>query len=426
MRITPLFATALAVTAALAAADTAPPKTHQDYRRESAAAFARNDFAAARTACEAALRLRPDSPRYHYNLALIAMRSEQPADALAALRRLADLGVSLAAEKDESFAPLRANPEFAAILATLAANRAPRGQATELFTLPGMTGIIEGIAFRPATGDWFFGDVHHRCVWRRSADGTVSRFSPPGEVLLGVFQIALDEKRGLLWAATAMLPETSGYTAAQKGRAALVALDLATGKLLRTHPLPTDTRDHVLGDLLLAPDGTVYATDSTAPLVWRLAPGATAPEILVESATFNSLQGLGLLAAGRKLVVTDYANGVLVIDLASKTITPLAPPSNTTLLGLDGFIVEGDRIVAVQNGISPQRIVRITLSPDATRVTAFDVLAAALPGLDDLTLLTRTPAGPVVIAHSGWSAFEDPKSPPTAPHTVRLFRLASN
>ena len=80
----------------------------------------------------------------------------------------------------------------------------------------------------------------------------------------------------------------------------------------------------------------------------------------------------------------------------------------------------------MQNGVAPQRVVRLTLTPDATRVTAFAVLAAALPDFDDLTLLARTPDGPVVIAQSGWSAFDRAKTPPAAPRTTRLFRLAPN
>lgn len=420
MRMLPFFAAAFVLTVALRAGD-APAKTHLDYRRECAAAFARSDFVAARTACEAALRLRPDSPRYLYNLALIGMKTGQPAEALAALHRLAALGIYLAVENEEAFTPLRSQPEFAAILQTLAVHRAPQGQAVELLTLPGMSGIIEGIAFRARTGEFFLGDVHHRCVWRRTPDGRLSRFSPPGEVLLGVFQVALDETRGLLWAATAMLPETSGYTDAQKGRAALVALDLATGKITRAYPLPADQRDHVLGDLTLAPDGTIYATDSTAPLIWTIPPGAAEPRILVESPAFASLQGLGLVDRGRKLLVTDYANGLLTVDLATRALTPLTPPAGTTLLGLDGFVIDGPAIIVVQNGVNPQRVVLLTLSPDATRVTALEVLAAALPNFDDLTLLTHTPAGTVVISQSGWSAFEGAKLPST---TIRLFRLA--
>lgn len=412
----------LALLTAFAAA--APAKTHLDYRRESAAAFARQDYPAALAACTAALQLRPDSPRYCYNLAVIQAQLHHPAEALAALRRLADLGISLPIEKEEAFATLRDTPEFAAIVRTLAAHRAPVGRVASVFDLPGMAGIIEGVAFRPSTGDWFFGDVHARCVWRRAPSGHFSRFGPPGDAFFGVFQLALDEPRGLLWAATSMLPESAGYTPADQGRAAVVALDLATGKLLRTCPLPADQRDHVLGDLTLAPDGTLYATDSTAPILWRLAPGDAAPQPFLESPDFISLQGLALLPGGKKLLVSDYANGLFVIDLAARQAQPLAPPPHATLLGLDGLLLVKDRtLLAVQNGVSPQRIVRLTLSPDATRLIGFTVLAAALPDLDDLTLLAATPGGPAVVAQSGWAAFADPANP-APPHTVRLFRLS--
>ena len=65
------------------------------------------------------------------------------------------------------------------------------------FTLPDMTGLIEGIAFRSRTGAYYFGDVHRRCVWQRAADGTVTRFTAPDERLLGVFRIEIDEGRGV-------------------------------------------------------------------------------------------------------------------------------------------------------------------------------------------------------------------------------------
>lgn len=413
----------LAFLACVALAAAAPAPTHLDYRREFTAAYNRQDFPAALTAVEAALRLRPDSPRYCYNLAVVHAQLHQPAETLAALRRLADLGIYLPVENDPTFASLRGTPEFAAILKSLNAHRAPAGRVTPVFDLPGMAGIIEGVAFRPSTGEWFFGDVHERCVWRRAPDGHFSRFSPPGEAFFGVFQIALDEPRGLLWAATSMLPESAGFTPADQGRAALVALDLASGRLLRTCPLPADQRNHVLGDLLVAPDGTVYATDSTAPLLWRLAPGDAAPRPFLESPDFVSLQGLALLPGGKKLLLSDYANGLWVIDLASRAVRALAPPPHTTLLGLDGLLLaKNGTVLAVQNGVSPQRIVRLTLSPDATRLVAFSVVAAALPDLDDLTLLAATPSGPAVVAQSGWAAFADPKNP-APPHTARLFRL---
>jgi hypothetical protein len=408
--------------AASALASAPPPQSHLDWRREAAQARARADFPAYLAATEAALSLRPDSPRYLLDLAGACALTGRPADALAALRRLAALGIFLPVETAPDLALLRNQPGFAEIARAMAANRQPRGHAAPVFELPAMTGIIEGLAYRPATGEFFFGDVHHRCVWRRGRDGTVTRFSSSDGGLLGVFNLAVDEPRHLLWISTSALPEMSGYSEALKGRAALCGLDLATGRAVRTYPLPADGRNHCLGDLLLAPSGIVYLTDSFAPVVWQLRPGADQLEVLVESPVFGSLQGLGLVAGGGKLLVTDYANGIFTIDLATQAVAALSPPAGTTLLGLDGLVVSGPDIIAVQNGVEPQRVVRIRLNARADAVTGFGVLAAALPGLDDLTLITLVAGRPRVVAQSGWAAFDHPQSVPP-PHAVLLMDI---
>jgi tetratricopeptide (TPR) repeat protein len=259
----------LVLSLALAAA----PKTHRDLRAEGDAAYQRKDYAAAHDAYTAALALQPDSPRYLHKLAAICTLAGNKKEALETLRRLTSLGVVTAVANDPDFSGLRGTPEFADILRALEANRVPRGTTDSIAELTAQTGIIEGLAWRERTGDLFLGDVHQRCIWRRDRAGMVTRFTVEDEELLGVFGLAIDEKRGALWAATSALPEMSGFTAAHKGQAALAEFDLATGDLRRVLAVPADGRDHVLGDLLLAPDGTLYLTDSTAPVVWQFAPG---------------------------------------------------------------------------------------------------------------------------------------------------------
>jgi len=396
--------------------------THQDWRREATRARERGDYPAYLAAAEAAVALRPDSPRYRLSVASAYALNARPADALAALGRLADLGVFIPIEQHPDFAALRARPEFREVVAALAAQKNPRGRAAVAFELPAMAGIVEGLAYRRATGDYFFGDVRERCVWRRSVDGTLHRFSAPDAGLLGVFNLAVDETRHRLWIATSAQPEIAGYTPDLKGRGALCALDLDSGRVVRTCPLPADGRDHCLGDLLLAPDGTVFATDSVAPVIWRLPPGGDHLEPFVESAEFSSLQGLGLVGDGHRLLVTDYANGIRLVDLRTRRITSVNPPPHATLLGLDGLVVRGHTVVAVQNGIEPQRVVRITFDDAFEHVTDFTVLASSQPGLDDLTLLTEVAGHLCVVAQSGWAGFDSPKATP-APHRVQIFAV---
>ncbi len=410
----------VALPLALAGADAV--KRHPDYRAEGVAAYQRRDYAAARTAFEAALKLRPDSPRYLYNLAALAALTGDDATAFARLRELALLGVYLPAQKDADFATLQGKGEFLGIVRALGENREPRGQADVFAELPGRTGIIEGIAYRARTDELFLGDVHHRGIWKRDRTGQLTRFSAEDDELLGVFGLAIDERRSTLWAATSALPEMSGFNKNLKGQAGLAEFNLATGDLRRVVPVPGDGRDHLLGDLTVAPDGTVYATDSAAPVIWSLAPNAVDMEKLVESPDFVSLQGIAFM--NRTLLVSDFGNGLFAIDPANARVRAFAPPPHVTLLGLDGLVAIPGGLLATQNGVEPQRVVRIKLSRDLAAVEDVSVLASGLPNFTDVTLLTLVNDRPVAVASSGWDGFDPAKSPHPAAHTVRLFQVA--
>ncbi len=396
-------------------------KTHRDFRLEAEAAYRRKDYPAAKAATQSALKLRPDSARYLNNLAaLCALTGDKPT-ALATLRQLAALGVVTPIEKDPDFASLQGTPEFLRILRDFAANREPQGEAEIVAELPGRTGILEGIAFRNRTGDLFLGDVHHRCIWRRDRTGHVTQFTAEDEDLLGFFGLAIDEERNALWAAMGALPEMSGFNAEMKGRTALANFNLATGELRRIVEVPEDGREHSIGDLFVSPEGTIYATDSKAPVIWQLPLGAEEFVKVVDSPVFASLQGLVL--DRKTLLVADYTNGLFTVEISTGEIRALAPPANTTLIGLDGIVAVPGGIVATQNGVEPQRVLRIALTPEMDRITGVTVLAAALPNFTDLTLVTLVNGRPTLIANSGWDSFDAAKAKQPPAHTVRVLQI---
>lgn len=404
--------------------------SHLDLRRDAEAAFHRKDYATARDGFAAALQKRPDSPRYLHNLAAVSALMGDAGAALGWLQKLAALGVATPVERDPSFAALQGTPEFLRVTRQLAENRAEKGAATVFAELPGRIGILEGIACRERTGEVFLGDVHTRCIWRRERGGQLTRFTAEDDALLGIFGLAIDEPRNALWAAMTALPEMNGYTADLKGVAALAEFNLATGELRQVVPVPADGRAHGLGDVVVAKDGTVYATDSMAPVIWRFSPADEEMVKLAESPEFVSLQGM--ILTEKTLLVADYGNGLFAVDLSAgehgrpveQSIRPFAPPENTTLLGLDGLVAIGGEIVATQNGVTPQRVVQISLSPDRQSVASLTVLASATAHLDDLTLVTLVDGQPTFLAGAGWKGFDPAKAPEPLPHTVRIMQVA--
>jgi len=393
-----------------------------ELRAAAEAAYGRRDFVAARAAVTAALALQPDSPRLLHNLAALQSLTGEPASALATLRRIARLGVAPAIERDPDLASLQGTPAFRAVAGEFATLREPLGQTQTFAELPGRTGILDAVVFRERTSDLFLGDARLRCIWRRDRDGRVTRFTDEDQDLLGVVALAIDEPNRTLWAGLSALPEMEGYTSAAKGRAALVAFSLVNGELLRTIDLPEDGRDHGVGALLVDAEGTLYATDSRAPVIWKVGLGAEEPEVVASSPAFLHLQGL--LLQERHLLVADQEQGLFRVELAGGAVTALPPPRDTTLVGLGTLLRAPGGIVAVQGGVTPPRVLKIELSAGGDAVTTVTVLARALPHLEDLAGATLVEGLPTVIAGSGWEV------PPAAPgqttrgHAVRLLQVA--
>ena len=407
------FALSFAVFCFLCLALQAEP-AHVTLIKEAGAATATGNLSAAIAKLEAARSLRPGYPRILIQLARSYAAANRSDDALAQLSELAAMGLSSDFSQDPAFNALRSQPKFLAVTRAMAANNSPVGIATPTITLPSLDGIIEGLATHPKTHALYFSDVRNRCIWVRETSQThLRKFSSDVDQLTGIFGLKIDEARNVLWAGTAALPEMKNYTAADQGRAALVEFDLTSGRILRSFAVPRDGHNHVLGDLALSPDGGVFVPDSLAPLIWHLAPDGTALEKWLESDDFISLQGVSLTDDGKTLVVSDYANGLWRNDCAGRSKTLLTAPAHTTLFGIDGIYAISGGLVAIQNGITPQRIIRIDLD-SSSKTAALRTLQSGHSGMDDLALGQVIDGRFEFIGNSGWGLYENKTNPPAA------------
>ncbi len=396
---------------------------HRQLMREAIAAAKTGDAPAAIAKLETVRTTRPDYPRVLANLARLYAQTGRAGDAMAQLREMAAMGLQVDVTRADAFAPLRSRDDFPALAQAFAANETKTGPDSTAWAIADMTGIVEGFAVHPTTLNAYFSDVRNRCIWYRDVSGksaVMKRFSADTDGLPGVFALKIDAARNVLWASASAVPEMAGYTPADRGKAFLAAYALDSRQLIRTYAVPADDREHVLGDFAVAADGTVYVTDSTSPVIWRLAPGGGALEKWLESDEFVSLQGIAFGPAGRDLYVSDYANGLWRIDLADRSPRLLAAPAHTTLFGIDGLYAVPGGLVAVQNGINPQRVIRVALGADGSP-TAVKVLSAGHAAATDLALGQVVNGHFDFIGNSGWALFETSQTPPAA-RTVTILR----
>ncbi|MFI4967950.1 MAG: SMP-30/gluconolactonase/LRE family protein [Gammaproteobacteria bacterium] len=346
-------------------------------------------------------------PGYPFVIYLLAVAREGRGDgvgALAALNQLADMGLYFDVRKGGNFTALQASREFAALEARFAANRKPMGKAAAAFRLTEPDFIPEGLTHDPASGDFFVGSVHLRKILRVHGN-TVSTFATRESGLWSVMALRADPARGALWAVSEALPQMQDYAAKLEGKSALLRFDLHSGALEETY-VASDGGAHGFNDLTVAPDGSVYVADDSGG-VYALAPGAKALKALTPAGALLSSQGLALSANGRYLYIADYGAGLYAYDLVGDKLSRLNAPADVATFGVDGLYLYGHDLVATQNGVEPQRVIRYRLDSTGLAISSDTLLDANDPLVPEPTLISVAGDTLYMVANAQWSRFDD-------------------
>jgi len=374
----------------------------QQLRVDALKAEEAGDLPGAEAALREALELRPGHPGILLSLASVEARLGKLDEGAIHVDQYVSMGLVAKLKGNPDFKPLEFKPHFIGALIRMEKNALPVGDPAVVYRLGDGRALFESIAVDPASGRAFAGSVRQRRIIVLD-NGTARDFATAEAGLWSVFGLAVDAKRGLLWAVSAATPQTENLKPEERGAAGLFAFDLASGALKRKLLLPAGDKA-APGDLLIAGDGTIYVSDSANPVIYRLAPDGDTLEPLITDQRFVSLQGMALSPDGRFLLVADYALGLFAIDLERSRVSSVSVPSGYTLLGLDGLAGTGP-FIATQNGVNPQRVLQITLDEEWTRVTEVTVLAANSPLHDEITLGQIVGDGFVYVANSQWNRF---------------------
>jgi hypothetical protein len=265
--------------------------------------------------------------------------------------------------------------------------------------------IAEGVAVTPK-GAILVSGVEGRTILKLTPKGAEPWLK--GGAQGGLFGMASDPKRDRLWVAETGGGKVPGGTGPIV--TGVLEVRLSDGRTLARHAAPADGKDHWIGDVALAADGTVYASDSVGGLVYRLKPGGGDLQVLSDT-KLKSPQGLVPTSDGKGLILADYASGLHMIDLATGAVGPAMPAGGKDLRGIDGLKRHGADLIATRNGTVPQVIMRLTLAPGERDVAAWDYLARGPEVLEDVSLGDVDGGRFVFVARSGWAAFDDDGKP---------------
>src|SRR2546423_1096976 len=158
--------------------------------------------------------------------------------------------------------------------------------------------------------------------------------------LTNVLGVLADDKSNTLWVCQNSTGGRGG--APVTGQTALRSFDLKTGAAKGTYPFPSN--GGVCNDMAIAPDGTVYATESFSNRIHRLKPGAAPLDLWVPAdPRLAGVDGIAMLADGVVYVNTFFAGDIFRIPVNAddsagaivkiETSTPLRRPDGLRAVG---------------------------------------------------------------------------------------------
>jgi len=373
---------------ALLAPDARPtPKSNFELRREMREAYKRDDRAAFLSITQELVRRTPGEVFNLYNLASAQSLSGEGAAAVRSLEEVLAHRVAYDLDADKNFEPIRRLPGYERVRDRMNAFRRETitSGATRAFTIPEKGFIAEGVAYDSKTRSFFVASIRHRRIVRIDAGGRFADLVPAGrDGLRSAMGMRVDPERRTLWVASQALPSMDGYQKDQPVSSAVFEFDVDSGRLRKEHVPPPGAEPPAFDDLTIAADGTVFINDAETSRIWRIPPGGKL-EVFGAFSNFSGSQGLALSSDGKTLYVSDY-RGLFAIDLAQRRAAPIRVPADLALSGIDGLVRYENSLIAIQNGITPHRVIRLDLPRDGVSIAKARILEMNHPDFDEPTL----------------------------------------
>ena len=317
------------------------------------------------------------------------------------------------------FSPLIKNANFTKIQTGMEANRSAISLGSTDFLLSDSGLLAEDVDYDPRTKRFFITSVREKKIVSVETSGASTDFAkaPDNWPMLA---IKIDPSRGVLWATEVAMQGFSFAAESDWGRSAVLCYDLKNGNLLRRVEGPRGT---ALGDMVLTAKGDAIVSDGDGGGVYRVLADGSAMQ-RIDDGDFISPQTPAVHPDGKHVFVPDYVRGIGVLEITTKQVRWLSMAGRFALNGIDGLYFDHGRLIAVQNGTSPERVVVFTLDATLTKIESETIIERATNTLGDPTHGVVIGNEFYYIANSGWDAIDDhgnvkPGIKPSMPRMMR-------
>ncbi len=347
-------------------------------------AYTAKDYLTYRKTLERIRQMRPNNSEYMYQLVLAHALLNEKTPAYNLMLSMQQQGLSYDFNLTDDSKNIRNTEVYDYVNDLMIKAGDPVGEAESVFNLPDTVVKPESIAWDEDRKQFLIGTVKEGSVIAVDQDGQMTELLKATEEngMWAVYGLLVDQARNRLWISSASTTAFSGFDPVNKGRSGLFEFDLKTLELIHQYPVPVDGRSHIPGSMVLSPNGDIYVVDRALPVIYRKAAGENRLKVFLATRDMVSMRGITMQPDGRMMYVADREMGIMVIDIEGQKAGGLMHPETLNIGGIDGLYLWENHLIVIQNGIKPQRVMRLALDSGGTNVTAVAPLAIAQPEFD--------------------------------------------
>lgn len=376
----------------------------QHYYSQAKEACATKDFVNCYDYITQAKKLHPYHPLIGYQLGIAAANTGRSDEALSELKKviLMDAQINLMAEE---FNPLRAIASFKEIITLQKHLQKSVVTSDTLLVVPNKDSHFESLACDTQTGTFFFGSINKRNILARDTLGNVTEFIKPGaHGITSIFDLQIDEARSLLWACSSPVIQMNNYDSTL--HSVVYQFDLSSGALLNSFESKLGTSS-VFGDLTINSKGNVFVSDGKTNTIFEVNEDNKSLEPYFTSSEFWNIQGIAFSNDDQYLFIADYIKGPYRLDTSSKQLLKIEMEVDESFKGIDGLLYFNHSLIAIQNGVSPNRVVRYFLNDALDKFTDCTTIDRAHPAFNEPTMGYLVGNRLFYIANSSWGAYDE-------------------
>ncbi|HAB53503.1 MAG: hypothetical protein A2W99_16510 [Bacteroidetes bacterium GWF2_33_16] len=240
----------------------------------------------------------------------------------------------------------------------------------------------EGITYDPITKLFFLSSIQKNKVIAIDLKGNCFDFvKPEQDSMLRSLGMKVDTQRRRLWVVS-----NSDWGDSMISAVHIYHID--TRKLIKSF-FTAKGKVPTFNDLALTESGDAFISDFGGNSIFLVPSDLSIVELFVKSdSLLEGANGMVLSSDNAMLYVASNTKGIVIVDLSSKSIQPIACSLPVETKGIDGLMLYQKSLVGVFNGdgdMKKHHISRYLLSPDGRKIVSSSILDQNNPMFNEPT-----------------------------------------